>query len=103
MARKTKTAAALATIRARRQTEDGRACIDIAERLIEAPPEGASKLDALAEARQWVKLGLEHDKAKDSVILAEMREKLAKKGKRTEGLSKLQEGKHLEVVQGGAS
>jgi hypothetical protein len=73
------------TIEAARITPDGKACVRKA-RDIAAWAEGeekpAAKVELLAEARQWLRLGLEHDKATDSKLLREINEKLEKKDAR---------------------
>ena len=102
MARKTKTIAALAKIRERRQTDDGKACIEVAEAMLARLPSGATQIETLAEARQWIKLGLEHDRAKDSALLHQLRERLNRKSDRSAAAAKMRGGS-LEVVQGGAS
>jgi hypothetical protein len=100
---KTKTAVAFDVLRSRRVTDDGRACIDVAERLFTSAPKGAQKLESIAEARQWVKLGLDHDRAKDSKLLHELRELLAEKTRRAAKLNRMREGGHLKVVPDGTS
>jgi hypothetical protein len=111
MARKTKIDAAFDTLRARRATEDGRACVDVAQRLYDQGKGNVTKgekpdVEVIAESRKWVALGLAHDKATDSALLQELRDRLDEKKKRSAELAEMRATKQpaeLKVVTGGAS
>lgn len=110
MARKTKIDAAFDTLRARRATEDGRACVDVAQRLYDQAGGNVTKgekpdVELVAESRKWIALGLAHDKATDSALLKELREQLDEKRKRSAELEQMRATKQrdLKVVAGGTS
>lgn len=65
-------------IEAARITPDGKACVRKAREIAQLAvgQDGGLNVEVLAEARQWLKLGLEHDKATDTKILREIKERL---------------------------
>lgn len=75
------TADAFEAIRSKRATEDGKACVDIAEKMY-----GSAEEDASKEARQWIALALACDKAAADGDIADLKAKAAAKAQ-TDGLA----------------
>lgn len=95
----------IAVIRAARVTKDGKACVDMARTLLQHLDDKPPSVDLLAEARAWLKLGLDHDKAKDSRLLHELKERLDKKDRRAAAKARMRGDapQPLKAIPGGAS
>ena len=92
----------VAEVKRERVTKDGKACAQVDEALA-AQAENANnhveKTELLAESRQWLKLGLEHDKATDSRLLRELAEKLKKKIDRRQKLDLMRARTHEKEIR----
>lgn len=69
-------------LREQRTTDSGRECVSMAEEIFDS-----ANMDTSAEARQWLKLGLDFDKARAVADVAEMKRLLEEKNKRSQKLS----------------
>lgn len=65
---------AFARIKSKRSTDAGKACVDLAERIFNEAAEDSSK-----EARQWVALALQCDKAEADGDIEGLKEKAKRK------------------------
>lgn len=89
---KTKLRTQIGKIRAERTTESGKAAITAAQHLLD--------LDEVAEARHWVKLAADLDKANADVRLQDALKKLEQKGESASAFRKARQGVkgHLKAV-----
>lgn len=85
-------AEAFATLRNKRLTEDGKACIAIAQKMY--------AIDS-AEARQWCKLGLDCDNATTPKALKDLQDRLQKKAERAAKKAAMRGKPELKAVPGG--
>lgn len=91
-------------IEAARITPDGKACVrkarEIASWAETKDTSTSAKVELLAEARQWLRAGLEHDKATDTTLLREIRDRLDKKDARRRELQAMREEAKRKEVEG---
>lgn len=83
------------TIEAARITPDGKACVRKARQIAVLAQRHDGDVvqvdvEVLAEARQWLKLALEHDKANDTKLLQDIKRRLEERDERRQ---KLQEAR----------
>lgn len=84
---------AFAAIRSKRATDDGKACVDIAEKIY-----GSADDDASKEARQWIALALACDKAAADGDIAALKEKAAAKARTDELAERMKQVANGNVV-----
>ena len=92
-----------AIIEAARITPDGKACVRKAREIAElAVRENTVDVEVLAESRQWLKLGLEHDKATDTKLLREIKERLDRREQQRQQLADARSKKKAKQSAEGA-